>query len=102
MVHLAGLHTVVRVMYVSAAPSQLILLQVGPRRCLQRLRVAPFWFFQLLTCVGGIVIFVAEFLAGLCSVIRQLWFLWLCSGVRGLAVVLVMRAAMTLIASWAD
>jgi hypothetical protein len=44
-VHLAGLHTVVRV---SAASSQLILLQVGPRRCLQRLRVAPFWFFQLL------------------------------------------------------
>ena len=78
---------------------------IGPRRrCLQRLRATPFWFFQLLICVGGIVTFVAEFLAGLGSVIRQLWFriLWLCSGVRGLAVVLVMRAAMTPIASWAD
>ena len=55
MVHLAGLHTVVRV---SAASSQLILLQIGPRRCLQRLRAAPFWFVQLLFCVGGIVTFV--------------------------------------------
>ena len=30
-----------------AALGQLCLLQVGPRRCLRRLRVAPFWFFQL-------------------------------------------------------
>jgi len=34
------------------------LLQIGPRRCPQRLRAAPFWFLQLLFCVGGIVTFV--------------------------------------------
>ena len=42
---LAGPYFVVRV---RAAPGQLRLLQIGPRRCLQRLRAAPFWFLQLL------------------------------------------------------
>jgi hypothetical protein len=45
------------VVRVRVAPGQLRLLQIGPRRCLQRLRAAPFWFLQLLFCVGGIVTF---------------------------------------------
>ena len=51
---LAGPYFVVRV---RVAPGQLRLLQIGPRRCLQLLRAAPFWFLQLLLCDGGIVTF---------------------------------------------
>ena len=88
------LHTVVRV---SAASSQLIMLQVGPHCCLQRLCVALFWFFQLLFCDTFVLVTMPTVL---CLAAYIPW--------RGLvtmdslAVNSKQRSAVTPNASWAD